>query len=256
MCMYKRERFTLIELLVVIAIIGILASMLLPSLNRAKEKSRITYCLNNLKQVTLSANLFADDNDGHWSQMRVGSNANWYMLANQPRVSSWHSYYNFYHGGLNLGRVHKEKYITSPDILYCPSDSMKSPDTSPWTKGIYYSNENTGTVGLVSYMQNPHNFINRNSLTSYQISGNSSAIFESTRQPVTTYEYTTTEAIMVMDRLSNTGLGGGANPHAKMNSWNIVHLDGSGRTYTDSNIGDNISGGWSTFDVTIDSLIN
>lgn len=57
-----RGGFTLIELLVVIAIIGILASLLFPTLVRAKEGSKYAQCANNLRQIGIAARLYADDN--------------------------------------------------------------------------------------------------------------------------------------------------------------------------------------------------
>uniref|UniRef100_UPI00266C9BE3 type II secretion system protein n=1 Tax=Victivallis vadensis TaxID=172901 RepID=UPI00266C9BE3 len=57
-----RGWFTLIELLIAVAIITILASMLLPALNKAREKAKRTHCMNNLKQIGYAAGMYANDN--------------------------------------------------------------------------------------------------------------------------------------------------------------------------------------------------
>lgn len=126
------KKFTLIELLVVIAISGILTSMLLPSLHKARNEGKKAVCINNQKQIGMAYNLYTDEHSDQF---------NW--------QSGWHSPLGANPNNpddLNKGRL-LNLYVDTRRIAECPSDN----GDALWNRDSSYDSWGTSYIAPFSY---------------------------------------------------------------------------------------------------------
>jgi prepilin-type N-terminal cleavage/methylation domain-containing protein/prepilin-type processing-associated H-X9-DG protein len=118
-----RVGFTLLELLVVMAIIGVLATLLLPALNRARAKAEAIICVSNLRQWGLATQLYATDHndrlppEGSPNPGERSTNTGWYIqLPLEINLPRYHDMPWRTNADANLGRT----------VWLCPSNRRRS----------------------------------------------------------------------------------------------------------------------------------
>jgi len=130
--------FTLIELLVVIAIIGVLAALLMPTLNSIKESSRAAVCENTMRQLLISSQLYSQEHDGYIVQA-MGN-----IVPSYPTGMGWQ---------FALAPYRNAETQAPWTSLYCPSDTRPARPYKGDAKAVWGSYQiNTDVAGYSPYV--------------------------------------------------------------------------------------------------------
>ena len=151
----KAHGFTLIELLVVIAIIAILAGILMPALASARERAQTNTCVNNLKQIGVSAAQYTDDHDG-WV---LGSDA--WVRKNNPAGgitvwNRWDSMFTVKYLGLGTYATESEWIAAQKRkgncVIICPTVAGYDNQYIVSPAGVVQNGHSAKAVATASYI--------------------------------------------------------------------------------------------------------
>ncbi|MDD2708194.1 MAG: prepilin-type N-terminal cleavage/methylation domain-containing protein [Verrucomicrobiae bacterium] len=119
----KCRAFTLVELLVVVGILSLLAALLMPALKSARESAKQAVCMNNLRQIGLTFNQYAADNEGVAVLMM-------HHPGFSPSSSGWGNYL--------YGKLGNVKYLKDYRIAHCPAGPLTNIQTNQnWVSYTY-----------------------------------------------------------------------------------------------------------------------
>ena len=151
MSLQKNKNFTLVELLVVIAIIAILASMLLPALNKARDKAKSISCISQEKQIGGCVSMYTSDYEGWLPQWTLNASST-ILGTNYAWPYQFADYLNY---DINKG----------PAIFHCPSALTNSGVVSGglWRSRGYDMNRfiasNYGGNGKINKIKHPSHML-------------------------------------------------------------------------------------------------
>ena len=134
----RRGGFTLIELLVVVAIIALLVSILLPSLQQARELARRAVCAANSHQIAMAQVMYAQDNNGWTTDLK---------RDDRYGFTSWHPWTDRHVPVLMGVGLLIPDYAADGHLFYCPSFAWEH---------IQYDNPRTGWVNFGKVVVDPY----------------------------------------------------------------------------------------------------
>jgi prepilin-type N-terminal cleavage/methylation domain-containing protein/prepilin-type processing-associated H-X9-DG protein len=122
--LFRDGGFTLVELLVVTGILGLLISIMLPSLNAAREHARQVQCMSIVRQLDTAFLMYAQNNRGYLPASALGGRYNDWIFWESNRNIDGSALAPYLAMGINQAAAASAKPRLSPDLFRCPSDYL------------------------------------------------------------------------------------------------------------------------------------